>query len=579
MNNESDFKAYTLDELQDSYSNMDTSKHPDIAKKILAEIQLRLTHHDTLDSQLPTKKINSSEYTTPKGNWFKLHWQGSLTLEVSYWLNVFAVGFVLAIISPSLFQYLADSEASPEARGLSIIAFYVLITGLSIWQLTGLYRSADKHPKRGGSIGWALLAKLMVLIGICRYCYDMSTTGVPFILASSQLVVGSSDLPPLSLRVMNQGTEVELSGGFDFGASVKLAEVLADNPNIKTIHLNSVGGRIIEAKKLALMVKNNNLVTYSKTECLSACPIVFLAGKARLLAEEAKLGFHSASFGGVSGSDIAELNSELLALYEQAKVPDFFVKKVAKINANDMWKPSTDELIRAGIVDKIVDSGNYALSGVSDWRNPTTLDSELQKHELYQNLKKFDHQGYEIIRDSMVVSIKDGTPLNTVTANTNDYLYVERLNYYMQLAGDAEVIQYMQSQVKQMEYLQNEYPEKCAYYTYPDVFDSNLGSDISSLLPSDISNQESLAFNALIKSLNPNNGFVNQEEQTRLITIIVEKIIALDVSYSDVLSNPEKYQEEPSKLCTVGILLNKEINLLPEAQAGPLLRSFYVIEQ
>ena len=55
----------------------------------------------------------------------------------------------------------------------------------------------------------------------------------------------------LSIRVMNQGTEVELLGGFEFGTSNNLAQVLVDNPSVKIIHLNSMGGRIAEAKKLA----------------------------------------------------------------------------------------------------------------------------------------------------------------------------------------------------------------------------------------------------------------------------------------------------------------------------------------
>lgn len=50
---------------------------------------------------------------------------------------------------------------------------------------------------------------------------------------------------------MNQGTEVELLGGFEFGTSNNLAQVLVDNPSVKIIHLNSMGGRIAEAKKLA----------------------------------------------------------------------------------------------------------------------------------------------------------------------------------------------------------------------------------------------------------------------------------------------------------------------------------------
>ncbi|MFT6690729.1 MAG: ATP-dependent protease ClpP protease subunit [Colwellia sp.] len=578
MSTEPNYKNYAFEDLENTYSYIDKEAYPERTKKLREEIESRLKAGKEFIEQNPTENSLVKEYQAPDGNWFKLHWQGLLPLEFSYWVNVFAIGLILLFISPPLFQYLADSDASPALRGFIIIVFYILVTGISVWQFTGLYRSANKHSSRGGSTGWAMIAKLMVLIGIGRYCYDMNQTGVPFILESGKLVVGSSQLPPLSIRVMNQGTEVELLGGLEFGTSNHLSQVLVDNPSIKIIHLNSMGGRTAEAKKLALLVKKNNLITYSKTQCLSACPIVFLAGKKKLLGDSAKLGFHSASFGGVSGSEVEELNKSLLSQLEEAKVPSWFVKKVSKVSSEDVWNPSTDELIKAGIIDKIVDSGNYALSGVNDWKNPTTIDQELQKHEVYKSLNQFDIEGYKTVRDRMVNGIKDGTPLNTITTSVNHYLYVERLNHYMQLAGDEEVIQYMESQIAQMEYLKNDYPAKCASYTYPDVFNTNIANDIPSLLPSEVSDKETFAFNSLIKSLSSENYIVDKDEQTTIITGVVEKMIAVDSSYGDVLSNPTKYHEEPEKLCTVGIMLNKEINALPIEKAGSLLRSFYRTE-
>jgi hypothetical protein len=552
--------------------------NPERTEQLRKEIALRIKEPNRLDKERSQKADLKREYKTPKGNWFKLHWQGLLPLDLSYWVNVFAIGIALLFISPLFFQILTDSEASLAFRGVTIIAFYVVITGVVIWQLTGLYRSADKHTSRGGATGWAVMAKLMVLIGIGRYCYDMNQTGVPFILESGKLIVGTSRLPPLSIRVMNQGTEVELLGGLEFGTSNTLAQVLVNNPSIKIIHLNSMGGRIAEAKKLALLVKKNKLITYSKTQCLSACPIVFLAGKKKLLGNSAKLGFHSASFGDVSGSEVEELNKSLLYQLKEANVPSWFVKKVSKISSEDVWNPSTDELIKAGVIDKVVDSGNYALSGVSDWDKTNTIDQELQKHEVYKSLNEFDIQGYKAVREKMVVAIKDGTPLNTLTTSVNRYLYVERLNHYMQLGGDEEVILYMESQIAQMEYLRTDYPAKCASYTYPEVFDSNIAYDIPSLLPSEVNEKETVAFNSLIKSLSPENYIVDKDEQTKIITGVVEKMIAVDSSYGDVLSNPTKYHEEPEKLCTVGIMLNKEINALPIEKAGSLLRSFYRTE-
>ena len=98
------------------------------------------------------------------------------------------------------------------------------------------------------------------------------------------------------------------------------------------------------------------------------------------------------------------------------------------------------------------------------------------------------------------------------------------------------------------------------------------------LVPATINEKETLALNSLIQSLSIDNYIVNATEQNELITQVINKMIAFDASYGDVLSTPTDYKNEPEKLCAVGIMLNKEINLLPKEKAGALLRSFFLTQ-
>lgn len=571
MNTDPDYKTYSIDELLSAYENIDKESYPERADVLLDEIHAR-EEGTTADTAETTQNF---EYTAPKGNWFVLHWRGLLPLGTSYWINVFAINLVVIFSTPLIFDYISISTSSAASSGLSLIVFYILISSLLAWQLVGLYRSANKHESRGGSAGWAVMAKIMILIGLTRFCFDMYQTGVPFILESAKLVAGKSAFPPATIRVMNQGTEVELQGAFEFGTSDKLAEVLAEHPSINIIHLNSVGGRIAEAQKLAELIKQYNLKTYSKTQCASACPIAFLAGTEKLISTEAKLEFHSASFAGVSGSEYAELNEGLLAQLAEADVSSWFIDKVSKVSSDDLWAPTNKELIRAGIVDSVVDSGEYAYSGVSDWENPVGIEQEMQKHEVYLTLYQFDKESYDVIHDMMLKGIQDGTPLNTVLTIVQNFLYVEKMDHYMKHGGDDEVIAYIESQVAQMEYLQEDYPAKCASYTYPEQFANSVTDDIPNLLPSALVEQEEAAFNSLIKSLFSDNYTFNDEEQTQQFTTIIEKIVGVNPSYAKVLNNAENYTNEPEKLCAVGIVINKEINNLPKQTAGALIRSLY----
>lgn len=140
MNEEPDYKNYDIAELESTYSYIDKEAYPERAKKLREEIESRLKVGKESIAKKLTEDSLIDEYQAPVGNWFKLHWQGMLPLDLSYWVNVFAIGLLLLFISPVLFQNLTDSNASPALRGGIIITFYVLITGISVWQLTGLYR-------------------------------------------------------------------------------------------------------------------------------------------------------------------------------------------------------------------------------------------------------------------------------------------------------------------------------------------------------------------------------------------------------------------------------------------------------
>src|SRR5439155_11997846 len=102
-----------------------------------------------------------------------------------------------------------------------------------------------------------------------------------------------------TLRLLRQNTELEVSGGIGFGLTDEVKRYLDAYPGIQVIHLNSIGGRIVEAHKLRDLIASRKLTTYSSEGCLSACATAFLGGVVRVLHEDARLGFHQPSFPGV----------------------------------------------------------------------------------------------------------------------------------------------------------------------------------------------------------------------------------------------------------------------------------------
>tara|TARA_R110002153_G_scaffold273153_3_gene443214 strand:- start:36 stop:1760 length:1725 start_codon:yes stop_codon:yes gene_type:complete len=570
-----DFKNYSLSELEDSLKHIDEISHPETTVRLKAEIQARRSSDGSISRVQEDNLVKYSRYNTPSGNWITLHWYGKLPLGFSYWANVFAISVAVLFLTKVFFNNLVDSDASVTVRGLTIITFYFLFTVITIWQLVGLFRSADKHPSRGGSIAWSLVAKAMVMVGVFRYCYDIAQTGIPFLLESGKIVISDTSLPPHFIRVMNNGTEIELLGGIEFGVSGELDQILKTNPDIKIIHLNSLGGRIAEAKKIAILIKKYGLTTYSKTKCLSACPIVFISGKEKLLGNNAELGFHSASIGSVSGSAVEEVNAELIKELNKAKISKWFITKVANTSAKKIWTPTHDELLKANVVDRVVDSDNYALSGITDWQNPVSLEAPLLKNELYKAMHDFDNQSYTILKDIIFEGVRTGLPLNITSRKVDEYVYANRLGYYLQNGNDKAVKQYLDSQVNQMSHLQENYPSKCASYLYPKMFDSSILDDLPQIMKPELKEQKSTAIVTLIKSLSTKNHILDGEERNQLVSSVLEKAIKKDGALAEVYSKPNNFIKEPTKLCKAALSFYGGIASLPEHKAAALMRSIY----
>jgi hypothetical protein len=204
------------------------------------------------------------------------HWRGDFSLGFSYWV----IGSLLTVIGVAITTAVGSSsglrELGPMTSGAVILAFYGFAVTLTLWQLVGIWRSADKHSQRGGKAVWAGLAKVMVVFGLLRAVGDFTTQGIPLISEGAKLFVGIDNTPPHVIRLLRDGTELELAGGMPFGTTDAVKKFLDAAPTVQVIHLNSQGGRMNEAYQLYKTIKERNLITYTSADCVSACSVALM---------------------------------------------------------------------------------------------------------------------------------------------------------------------------------------------------------------------------------------------------------------------------------------------------------------
>lgn len=90
------------------------------------------------------------------------HWRGELSLGKAFWL-----GWLLAVaILLSLWFAIIVGAAAGLAVAPYVLAYWVVGSLLQLWWWEGVWRSAQHHTDRGGMRVWAILAKIVVMLGV-----------------------------------------------------------------------------------------------------------------------------------------------------------------------------------------------------------------------------------------------------------------------------------------------------------------------------------------------------------------------------------------------------------------------------
>lgn len=338
---------------------------------------------EEVQPRLPSSKDHVSKVRQGwfANSWFGQHWRGELPLGQAYWLNGLLGNLIVVMVSGAFSIALSDYQ--PVMGLIGLITVWSVVFAVWLWQVVGIWRTAGAHVSRGGKAIWAVLAKIMVVIGTLQTANVFVNNGFPQIGEALDIVNGDPRVGTYELRLLNAGTELEFIGGIQIGATKDLKKVLDAAPQIKVIHLNSDGGRIGEARKMRDLIRERQLTTYTSNRCHSACTIAFLGGAQRYINPAAKMGFHVGAFPGVPANDLQSENQRSAQEAVEAGVDRIFAKRAYSTTANDsLWIPSLDELINSKFATGI-SSGQYALSGFGGRPDREKIQAKLRQIPIY----------------------------------------------------------------------------------------------------------------------------------------------------------------------------------------------------
>ena len=307
------------------------------------------------DTAQPLIQQELSKNETRNNSYVLRHWRGELPLWKSYWVN----GSLVTLASLVLVSFVTVQAANEwltrfwKTTSIVFILIWVAIYLLTTWQLVGIWRSAQSHIRNSGTFFWARIAQVVLIVGTILNLTTFALVALPQMTEYSLVALGLQKFGGFTVQVLHQGTEMEVAGGMDFGLTEEVKRQLDANPRVTVIHLDSPGGRLAEARSLRQVIQLRGLNTYTSKGCFSACAHAFLAGTTRVIASDARLGFHQAHFPGSSPKSALRIMKEEESYFLSRGVTSSFIKKAFSTPSEKMWTPSPEELLSAHVVTQL----------------------------------------------------------------------------------------------------------------------------------------------------------------------------------------------------------------------------------
>lgn len=290
------------------------------------------------------------------------HWHGRQSLAWSFWVNLVllqaGVFWVERLIAPPV---LPDKGLVAVATVAFVVVFHVIVYA---WQVVGVLRAGDRYLKDSESSIWVPAAHVGVIVSFILT--SVSAFGVMQTVFVEERDTNLAEAwereraARYSLALSNAGTLVRITGIFELGLTRSLDSLLRDNPGVDGIVLDSDGGYIAEGRGVARLIRDRGLDTYVFGVCKSACTTAFIGGRVRTLGEHARLGFHQYrledGYPDVLLDPLAEQEKDG-RFYQAQGVRADFVNRLFQAPHDDIWYPVLSDLVRSGVVQRILHDG------------------------------------------------------------------------------------------------------------------------------------------------------------------------------------------------------------------------------
>lgn len=501
---------------------------------------------------------------SPAPGYFRAHLRGDYSLARSYWLHTLLLQSALGAATVALIPWVSDNYSARIASS-AVLALSIGGVVLWFWAAAGTWASAGKHVARGGRPTWATLARIAIVLGGLRLIATAIDFG-PGFQEHLRIAAGQQMGSPTTLQVRADGKSILLAGGINDGSAEQLEAALQRAPSVTTVVLSSEGGWIREGKLLGDVIRRHRLDTYVEQFCASACTLAFLAGHERAAAPSARIGFHAAR--AIGALKNAPPSTQLKRLYEEAGLPPAFVARAMATPHGQMWFPSQDVMLAAGVLTRRSLGGETAAMATSI-RTRAALDEGMRKIELFALFEQRSPAVYKVAMDLAWARLQQGASDAQVTAALRGAL-MPHLIEYLPLATDDTLVTYQDLLLEEARALQARDAAACVELVFP----SGQAMKLIGTIPPDLARREQALLTQVLREADesrrpkPDRAAVQQVARRAFQGMTPEQIR----TFGD---QAVRRRSSPQAVCAASIRFLDGIKAIPIGERGKALRAIY----
>ncbi|MBA0035315.1 hypothetical protein HS962_03520 [Pantoea sp. BIGb0393] len=186
----------------------------------------------------------------------------------------------------------------------------------------------------------------------------------------------------------------------------------------------------------------------------------------------------------------------------------------------------------------------------------------------YRLLKIQEPALWQLLNRELLHKRLEGMPADQALGDMRGWL-MDLINQRLTRATDEAILNYVRVSVQEMQALQQQEPQRCFRFLYPQV---NGGINLQQVLSPELNQRDAQALEALLQQSTGNEQPLDHAVAQRDLQSVVEKLYGKWGDRLQQLNMPADTAVDRGAMCAMSIDLYNGILALPDKQAANLLR-------